>query len=64
MSNIDISHLFSGNTAFIEHLYERYLQDPDGVDAEWRRYFEALQQEATQADGAGGAQAGAPAPRG
>ena len=61
MSNIDISHLFSGNTAFIEHVYERYLEDPAGVAAEWRQYFDALQQEAAQADGAGSVQAGAPA---
>ena len=62
MSNIDTSHLFSGNTAFIEHVYERYLEDPDGVAAEWRRYFDAMQQEATRADGSGNAQAGRPAP--
>lgn len=33
------SYLFAGNAPFIEELYERYLQDPDRVDAHWRDYF-------------------------
>ena len=61
MSNTDPSHFFSGNTAFIEDVYERYLEDPAGVTAEWRRYFEALQREPEQAHGAKTAQP-APAP--
>ena len=61
MSNIDISDFFSGNTAFIEDVYERYLEDPASVTAEWRQYFDALQREAAQAD-SGSAQTGAPAP--
>ncbi|ACO47169.1 2-oxoglutarate dehydrogenase E1 component [Deinococcus deserti] len=31
-----------GNAAFIEGLYEAYLQDPQSVDAQWRTYFEEL----------------------
>ena len=62
MSNIDISHFFSGNTAFIEDIYERYLEDRASVTDEWRQYFDALQREATPADGAGSAQTAAPAP--
>ncbi|HEX9524314.1 MAG TPA: 2-oxoglutarate dehydrogenase E1 component, partial [Reyranella sp.] len=34
--------LFGANAPFIEELYERYLGDPNAVDAEWRTFFEAL----------------------
>lgn len=37
------SYLYGGNAAFIEELYEAYLQNPAGVDEEWRGYFEKLQ---------------------
>jgi len=30
---------FSGNGAFVEELYERYLTNPQSVDASWRDYF-------------------------
>ena len=33
------SSLFSGNSTFIEELYERYLQNPASVDASWRDFF-------------------------
>ena len=33
---------FSGNAAFIEDLYERYLQDPESVDLAWRERFDAM----------------------
>lgn len=33
------------NTAFIDDLYEAYLQDPNQVSEEWRTYFAHLQQE-------------------
>jgi 2-oxoglutarate dehydrogenase E1 component len=36
------SFLFGANAPFIEELYERYLGDPNTVDAEWRTFFEAL----------------------
>ena len=45
MSNSDISHFFSGNTAFIEDIYARYLEDPASVSAEWRQCFEDLERE-------------------
>ena len=49
------SCLSSGNAAFIEGLYERYLADPDAVDAQWQHYFASLQAEqAGQADVAHG----------
>ena len=31
-----------GNAAFIEELYEKYLLDPDSVDASFRDVFDAL----------------------
>jgi 2-oxoglutarate dehydrogenase E1 component len=34
--------LFGGNAAFLDALYEQYLRDPASVEAEWRRYFQAL----------------------
>ena len=39
----DSSPLFGGNAPFIEDLYESYLQDPDSIPANWRRYFDDLQ---------------------
>ena len=33
------SPFFAGNAAFIEELYERYLQNPNSVDASWRDFF-------------------------
>ena len=59
MSNIDISNLISGNTAFIEDIYARYLDDPASVTAEWRQYFDTLQQDVAPAGA--GTQTGAPA---
>ena len=37
------SYLFGSNAPFIEALYERYLEDPEGVPPEWRSYFDSLQ---------------------
>ncbi len=37
------SLLSGGNNAFVEGLYEDYLQDPAAVPAEWRAYFDKLQ---------------------
>lgn len=48
------SCLFSGNAAFIEDLYERYLADPQAVDAGWRDYFASLQTDPGAADVAHG----------
>lgn len=38
------SYLFGGNAPFIEDLYETYLQNPEAVAPEWRRYFDQMQQ--------------------
>ncbi len=37
------SALSGGNAAFIEDLYESFLQDPDAVSEHWRAYFLGLQ---------------------
>jgi 2-oxoglutarate dehydrogenase E1 component len=34
--------LYGGNADFVEDLYERYLNDPEGVDSVWRAYFDRL----------------------
>jgi len=36
------SHLSGGSVAYVEELYEQYLQDPQSVPEEWRRYFETM----------------------
>jgi len=38
------SHLFAGNAPFVEELYDTWLEAPDRVPANWRAYFDALQQ--------------------
>ena len=45
MSNPGPSCLYSGNADFIEELYEKFLQNPQHVDSEWRGYFTQLQAE-------------------
>ena len=37
------SYLFGSNAPFVEELYEAYLENPDAVPAEWRTYFDGLQ---------------------
>ena len=39
------SCLFSGNAAFIEGIYESYLDDRSSVSSEWQAYFDRLQNE-------------------
>jgi 2-oxoglutarate dehydrogenase complex dehydrogenase (E1) component-like enzyme len=36
------SHIFGGNAAYVEALYEDYLRDPNAIDGEWRDYFDKL----------------------
>ncbi|MEM6709413.1 MAG: 2-oxoglutarate dehydrogenase E1 component, partial [Pseudomonadota bacterium] len=38
------SHLAGNNVAYIEALYENYLDDPASVPDQWREYFEKLPQ--------------------
>jgi len=37
------SYLNGSNAAYIEELYEAYLNDPQSVDPEWRAYFQDLE---------------------
>jgi len=36
------SHLFGGNAPYIEAWYEAWLEDPDSVPEQWRKYFESM----------------------
>lgn len=36
------THLSGGSAAYLEAVYETYLQDPEAVSPEWRDYFEEL----------------------
>jgi 2-oxoglutarate dehydrogenase E1 component len=36
------SFLWGGNAQFIEQLYERFLDDPQSVDEQWREFFVSL----------------------
>jgi 2-oxoglutarate dehydrogenase E1 component len=36
------SHIFGGNAAYVEALYETFLVDPNSVDEKWRDYFDKL----------------------
>lgn len=36
------SYLSGGSAEYLEELYEKYLQDPASVDAQWRKYFSGL----------------------
>lgn len=36
------AHISGGNAAYVEEVYEAYLQDPNSVSEEWREYFEQL----------------------
>src|SRR5512132_3705399 len=38
------SYLFGGNAPFIEELYEKYLENPEAVEPQWRRWFDQIQQ--------------------
>lgn len=39
---IESSSIQGGNASYVEELYERYLEDPEAVDATWRAYFNGL----------------------
>ena len=48
------SYLSGANAAFVEELYEQYLQDPASIDGDWRAYFEDLARQAGGRDVAHG----------
>lgn len=39
------SYLFGANAAFVEEIYQRYLENPSSVEPRWHDYFEQLQLE-------------------
>ncbi|MGX1198337.1 2-oxoglutarate dehydrogenase E1 component [uncultured Parvibaculum sp.] len=39
------SFLYGTNAGFVEELYARYLNDPASVDAEWKQFFDELDDE-------------------
>ena len=61
MNNSESSPVHSGNVAFVEAVHEQYLGDPGSVALEWRRYFDALEQEAEAPEPAPAAPVSAPA---
>lgn len=47
------SYLFSGNSAYLESLYEQYLHNPNQLSVEWQTYFQKVvdqQHDVSQAD--------------
>jgi len=36
------SHLYGGNAPYIETWYETWLEDPDAVPEQWRKYFDSM----------------------
>ena len=44
------SYLFGTNAAFVEELYDAYLDDPDSISADWKQYFDDLQGASTGKD--------------
>src|SRR5579863_2876227 len=36
------SYLSSGNSSYLDDLYEQFLQDPAAIEPHWRRYFEGI----------------------
>ena len=38
----DSSHMAGANAAYVEALYEAYLDDPQSVSESWRQTFDAL----------------------
>ena len=37
------SYLFGTNAAFVEELYDSYLEDPSSISVDWKDYFDGLQ---------------------
>lgn len=40
----DSSHMAGGNAAYVEELYEAYLEDPKTIPEQWREIFDSLPQ--------------------
>ena len=52
---LETSFLYGANAAFVEEMYERYLDDANSVDASWRAFFSTIHEnpEAVRASVAG-----------
>ncbi len=46
----DTSALYGHNAAYIESLYEQFLEDPESVEPSWRQQFTTLQNSQTKRD--------------
>ena len=42
LESIEESFLYGANSTFIEELYQRYLANPESVDASWQGFFKSL----------------------
>src|SRR5690348_6865262 len=40
------SFLYGANAPYLEEIHQRYVRDPNTVDAEWRQFFEGLRDSA------------------
>ncbi|RUO46716.1 2-oxoglutarate dehydrogenase E1 component [Pseudidiomarina donghaiensis] len=47
---LESSHLAGGNMAYVEELFELYLDDPTAVGDEWRKFFDQLPREGAGVD--------------
>src|SRR5690554_4654954 len=43
IESLQNSYLFGGNAAYVEELYESYLDNPSSIPEAWRNYFDQLQ---------------------
>ena len=41
------SFKYGGNSEYLNHLYEQYLNDPNTIKPEWKKYFDSIQNGAT-----------------
>ena len=37
------SFKYGGNSQYLDHLYEQYIQDPSKIKPEWKKYFDSIQ---------------------
>ena len=47
---LESSHLAGGNMAYVEELFELYLDDPTAVSDQWRNFFDQLPQDGVSRD--------------
>ena len=37
------SFKYGGNSQYLDHLYEQYIEDPSKIEPEWKKYFDSIQ---------------------